>query len=133
MSLTRLFRQTVAPLCVGLALCAAAPALAQSGEDAFGIQVVRGTRMAATEARAAEAPNAANPTAYPTANPNAGIDAETILRAAAKQRLVDESGYSAGYFRGNTLGVILLPRYPSHQVWWNWTQDYLRTYAGRVY
>ena len=113
------FRPKSAALCLALALLAAAPALAQSG-DAFGIQIVRGPRPA-PDARAVD--------------PTARIDAEgSVPRgAAARWRAADGGGYAAGYFRGDVLGVVLLPRYPAHRVWWNWTQDYQRYYAGRVY
>ena len=115
MPLTGPFRPKSAALCLALALFAAAPALAQSG-DAFGIQVVRGPRPAAPAARALD--------------PTAGIDAE---HTAPRWRAARGGGYAAGYFQGDILGVVLLPRYPAHRVWWNWTQDYQRTYAGRVY
>lgn len=119
MPLTGHPRPKSAVLCLALALFAAAPALAQSG-DAFGIQIVRGPRPVAT-ARAVDS--------------TVRTDAEgSVLRAvAARPSPATDGGYSAGYFRGDTLGVVLLPRYPAHQVWWDWTQDYRRYYAGRVY
>ena len=101
----------------------AAPLAAQS-DSPFGIQIARG------------------PTAEPPAvvsdawiDPS-GFSAPVMvtrggIRAAPPRAVV--SARDGAFALTGIQGVVKLPIIPIHVVWWDWTRDYRRHYAGRVW
>jgi hypothetical protein len=113
------------PLIPALAALAfmAAPLAAQSTDGPFGIQVVRG------------------PAADPVIESTAWIDpagfAAPVMVARGGIRIAPRRPVADAFRNPVRLdgiqGVVKLPIFPRQVVWWDWTRDYRRYYAGRVW
>ena len=111
----------LAPALAVLALMAA-PLAAQT--DAFGIQVVRG------------------PTAEPAIVASSawidpsGLSAPVMvtrggIRVTPRRPVVD--AFRNPLRLDGIQGIVKLPIFPRQVVWWDWTREYRRYYAGRVW
>ena len=99
-----------------------APLAAQT--DAFGIQVVRGP---------APEPTVVDSTAW--IDPS-GFSAPVMVTRGgirvAPRRPVTEI-YRNPLRLDGIQGIVKLPIFPRQVVWWDWTREYRRDYAGRVW
>jgi hypothetical protein len=101
----------------------AAPLAAQT-DSPFGVQIVRGP---ATEPSAVASVAWIDPSGFsaPVMVTRGGI------RVAAPRALAAPQSY--GLALTGIQGIVKLPIFPRRVVWWDWTREYRRHYAGRVW
>ena len=113
------------PLLPALAVLAlmAAPLAAQT-DTPFGVQIVRGP---ATEPPSVASDAWIDPSGFftPVMITRGGV------RIAEPRPVVAPRGY--GLPLTGIQGIVKLPIFPRQVVWWDWTREYRRYYAGRVW
>ena len=116
--------QRLIPAALAALTLLAAPLAAQTTEGPFGVQVVRGPTAE---------PVIIDSTAWidPAGFSNPVMITRGGIRVAPRRPVTD-------VFRNplrldGIQGVVKLPIFPRQVVWWDWTRDYRRYYAGRVW
>ncbi len=119
-----------ATIALAVATLVSTPANAQF-DGAFGIQVARGSSAAASTA-GADAPSFDSTAWIDPAGFGQPVQISRGFTLAAPHQTPIPCENCGGAL-SSIQGVVLLPVSPRHQVWWDWTEEYRRFYAGRVY